>query len=198
MLLDGNARFRASTPHYPHHNTSRRELLCGGQEPFAAIFGCSDSRVPPELIFDRGLGDLFVIRTAGHAVGPTPLGTIEYGVAHLHTSILAVVGHEACGAVGATIATHDSGERPPGHIAELTDRLASSISSARDQGHTDTMAIVNEHVRCTIRQLCMESDVVGNAVEAGDLAVVGLSYTLNEGAIELVDWIGELGIPRVA
>ncbi|MZD06561.1 carbonic anhydrase, partial [Streptomyces sp. SID5785] len=109
MLLAGNRRFVAGTPEHPNQDAARRAQIAPLQNPFAVLFGCSDSRLAAEIIFDRGLGDLFVVRTAGHVQGPEVLGSVEYGVSVLGTPLVVVLGHDACGAVAATRAAVDGG-----------------------------------------------------------------------------------------
>src|SRR5882757_11398177 len=108
LLLAGNRRFVLGRREHPNQDAARRTETAPGQRPFAVLFGCSDSRLAAEIIFDRGLGDLFVVRTAGHVIGPEVLGSIEYGVTVLGTPLIAVLGHDTCGAVGAAMrAVHD-------------------------------------------------------------------------------------------
>src|SRR3954466_12057178 len=103
LLLAGNQRFLAGGPEHPNQDAARRAEVAPGQRPFAVLFGCSDSRLAAEIIFDQGLGDLFVIRTAGHVVGPEVLGSIEYAVANLDVPLIAVLGHDSCGAIAASL-----------------------------------------------------------------------------------------------
>lgn len=199
-LIAGNERFAAAGPHYPNHHTLRRMRLAQGQAPFAVVFGCSDSRVPPELVFDRGLGDLFVVRTAGHTADPAPLGSIEYAIEHLATPLVAVLGHEGCGAVGAAVSCAHGGELPGGHVRGIVERIAPSVEAARRRlGTPSNTDVVAEHVRATVRGLIEASPVVSHAVARGRLAVVGLVYGLADGRVTLVERAGELGEhPRAA
>lgn len=198
-LMAGNRRFAANAPHYPNQGSWRRNSLAEGQDPFAVIFGCSDSRVPPELVFDRGLGDLFTVRTAGHATDPGVLGTIEYGVARCPTRLLAVVGHQGCEAVSAAITSRASGQVPGGFIAEVVQRIVPSVDSAAaaaaaaGDGRCEEHEVVTEHVRRTVRELVEVSDVVAGAIDRNELAVVGLSYVLASGEVRVVEALGELG-----
>ncbi len=192
-VVAGNARFAGSAPHYPNQGTWRRDSLAAGQAPFASIFSCSDSRVPPELIFDCGLGDLFTVRTAGHVIGPTTLGTLEYGIAHCHTPLLVILGHQSCGAVAAAINTHHTGAMPGGFVRELVERVAPSVAAAMDSGAQQADAVAAEHVRITIRDLLEVSQVVADAVAAGTLGIAGMAYSLESGRAELVAAIGDLG-----
>lgn len=192
-LMSGNRRFVANASHYPNQGSWRRNSLAEGQNPFAVIFSCSDSRVPPELVFDRGLGDLFTVRTAGHATDPGVLGTIEYGVSMCKTPLLAVIGHQGCGAVAAALASRGSGEMPSGFIGELVQRVLPSVDSAARDGRVDECEVVAEHVRRTVRELVEVSDVIAGAIDRNEMAVVGLTYMLASGELRVVEALGELG-----
>lgn len=191
-LAAGNERFATGGPHYPNHHTLRRTRLAAGQAPFAAVFGCSDSRVPPELLFDRGLGDLFVVRTAGHTIDPTPLGSLEYAVEHLDTPLIVVVGHEACGAVGAALSCAAGGDLPGGYVCSIVERITPSVDAARRAGSCSPADVVAEHVRATVRGLTEASPLLARRVADGDLAIVGLAYGLTEGRVTLIDRAGDL------
>ncbi|WP_168581437.1 carbonic anhydrase [Gephyromycinifex aptenodytis] len=193
LLASGNTRFVSDRPRHPHNSMWRRSELRTAQHPFATIFGCSDSRVPPEIIFDRGLGDLFTVRTAGHVLDGAALGTLEYGVSQCGTPLLAVIGHEECGAVAATLKAVSTGNIPTGHIGTLVEAIAPSVASCADAGVTCFGEVMEENIRFTLRQLLAESPVVADAVEAGTLGVVGLSYLLQDGRVRMVDWLGDLG-----
>ncbi len=192
-LLVGNSRFAGSAPHYPNQGTWRRDSLAAGQAPFASIFSCSDSRVPPELIYDCGLGDLFTVRVAGHVIGPTTLGTLEYGIAHCHTPILVVLGHQSCGAVAAAVNTHHTSEMPGGFVRELVERVAPSVTLAMSAGAQQADAVAAEHVRVTVRDLIEVSQVVADGVAAGTLGIAGMAYSLESGRAELIAAVGDLG-----
>lgn len=192
-LMAGNRRFVGNAAHYPNQGSWHRSSLAEGQEPFATIFGCADSRVPPELVFDRGLGDLFTVRTAGHATDPGVLGTLEYGIAVCGTPLLAVVGHQSCGAVGAALLARDSGDMPGGFIGELLQRVVPSVDSAAREGRTEVHEVVAEHVRRTVRELVEVSDVIASAIDSGSLGVVGLTYNLSSGETSVVEALGDLG-----
>ncbi|GAB96086.1 carbonic anhydrase [Kineosphaera limosa] len=193
LLLAGNRRFAANSQHYPNQGSWRRSALTQGQEPFAVIFSCADSRVPPELIFDRGLGDLFTVRTAGHSTDPGVVGTIEYGVAACPTKVLAVVGHSSCGSIAAAIEARQSNDLPNGFIGELVQRVLPSVEAANRSGRTELHEVVAENVRRTVRELVEVSDVIGGKIDAGELAIVGFVYSLSSGETDIVDAIGDLG-----
>lgn len=132
-LLEGNARYVADKNQPINEGKDRREKLTKRQRPFATVFSCVDSRVPPELVFDRGLGDLFVIRTAGEVVDTAVLGSIEYGVAELEIPLVLVLGHSACGAVKATVAAISTGEKPEAEIGYLVDGIAPAVTKAKEK-----------------------------------------------------------------
>src|SRR5258705_597906 len=123
LLLAGNRRFVLGQREHPNQDADRRTAVVPGQRPFAVLFGCSDSRLAAEIIFDQGLGDLFVVRTAGHVVGPEVLGSIEYAVAALDVSLIAVLGHDSCGAIGAALETLRSGINPAGFLPDVVERV---------------------------------------------------------------------------
>lgn len=198
LLASGNTRFVAGTPRYPHHSLWRRQDLAGGQSPFATVLSCSDSRVSPELAFDRGLGDVFVVRNAGHVLDQATLGTTEYGVSVVGTPLLAVMGHESCGAVAATMGAAQTGKMPGGYIGALVREMLPSAVAAGETGTTCAGEVMEEHVRQTIRNLLDRSEVVAAAVTRGECAIVGLTYRLADGTVSLLDWIGDLGRPRSA
>ena len=193
LLAAGNARFVEGTPRHPHTSHWRRQDLTGGQQPFAAILSCADSRVSPEIAFDRGLGDLFVVRNAGHVLDDATLGTLEYGVVHVGTPLLAVMGHEGCGCLAATRAAAEAGAMPGGHIDALVTAVLPSVRAALETGTTCQGEIMEEHVRRTMAGLLDRSPAIAEAVHRGDVALVGLTYRLADGAVALLDWIGDLG-----
>jgi len=191
-LQEGNARFVAGEPRHPDQDAARRAEIADGQTPFALVFGCSDSRVAAEIVFDQGLGDLFVVRTAGHVVDTGVLGSLEFGVAVLGIPLVIVLGHDRCGAVEATVAAVDSGTMPGGYIRDVVERVMPSVVSGRSRGVHDVAALVGEHVRHTAGLLTQRSVVLSEAVAAGRCAVVGLTYTLADGRVSVVDTVGDL------
>lgn len=130
LLLAGNQRFIAGRPEHPNQDAVRRTETAPAQRPFAVLFGCSDSRLAAEIIFDRGLGDLFVVRTAGHVAGPEVLGSIEYGVSVLDCPLVVVLGHDTCGAVAATRAALTDGVGATGYVRDVIERVTPSVVSA--------------------------------------------------------------------
>jgi carbonic anhydrase len=191
-LRQGNDRFVSGHREHPHQDVDRREKLVGGQRPFALIFGCSDSRVSAEIIFDRGLGDLFVVRTAGHVSDSGVLGSIEFGVEVLQIPLVVVIGHDRCGAVLATLQAHSSGAMPGGFVRDVVERVTPSVLSARQAGLGELDDVIQEHTRRTARLIVERSSAIAARVADGRCAVVGLNYTLAEGKVGLLESIGDL------
>ena len=133
-LKEGNERFIAGAAEHPDQSVEHRAGLTSGQQPFAAVLGCSDSRAPVEIIFDQGLGDLFVIRTAGQVLDAAVLGSLEFGVGVLQVPLIVVLGHRSCGAVKATLATVDGGDMPGGYVRDLVERVTPSVLAGRRDG----------------------------------------------------------------
>lgn len=192
-LKEGNERFVAGKPEHPSQSIEHRASLAAAQKPTAIVFGCADSRVAAEIIFDQGLGDMFVVRTAGHVIDSAVLGSIEYGVAVLNVPLIVVLGHDSCGAVGATLAALDDGSLPGGYIRDVVERVTPSILVGRREGLTRVDEFEARHVTETGRQLRSRSTIVSDAVAAGRLAIVGLTYHLADGQVVLRDHIGDIG-----
>jgi carbonic anhydrase len=185
-LLDGNARFVAGQADHPNQDAARRAESANVQRPFAVLFGCSDSRVAAEIIFDRGLGDLFVVRTAGHLVGPEVLASIEYGAAVLDVPLVVVLSHDSCGAVGAALQAHESAVTPPGNLRRIVERLTPEILAARAQGITDVDAVARFHGLATAQTLLEQSAPLRERVEAGVCGIAVLDYQLVDGRTHIV------------
>ncbi|MEV7612180.1 carbonic anhydrase [Streptomyces sp. NPDC089799] len=186
LLLSGNRRFTAGTPEHPNQDAARRAETAPAQRPFAVLFGCSDSRLAAEIIFDRGLGDLFVVRTAGHVAGAEVLGSIEYAVSVLDCPLVVVLGHDTCGAVAATRTALTDGVNVTGYVRDVIERVTPSVLAARAAGLTEEDDIIAEHIRQTVDLLLDRSRVLADQVAAGRTAVVGLSYRLADGSARLV------------
>jgi carbonic anhydrase len=202
-LRSGNDRFVADTPLHPSQGAARRRETSAGQHPHAVIFGCSDSRVAAEIIFDQGLGDTFVIRTAGHVVDTTVIGSIEFGVDVLHVPLVVVLGHDSCGAVGAAVHTLTTGEQASGFVRAVVDRVIPSIAQITSAGHgamqsVDPDVLRTEHVRNTVDMLHSYSAGLAEAVAQGRCAIVGVEYDLAEGHARLVEVVGEVGEEPIA
>ncbi|UPO77575.1 carbonic anhydrase [Arthrobacter sp. Helios] len=191
-LRDGNDRFIAGRSQHPNQDAPRRSSLVNQQNPFAVIFGCSDSRLAAEIIFDLGLGDAFVVRTAGQVTDDAVLGSLEYSVGVLGVPLIVVLGHDSCGAVTATKESVDTGSMPAGHVRTLVERITPSVLAAQRNGLSEVNDMVVEHTRQTAERLVEDSRLISNAVATGRAAVVGLSYHLAEGRAELVSSIGNL------
>lgn len=194
-LLDGNRRFVDGAPRHPNQDVARRAELAAGQRPFAVVLGCSDSRIAAEIVFDQGLGDLFVVRTAGHTVGAEVLGSVEYGVVVLGAPLVVVLGHGGCGAVSAAVEAHDEGTVPPGFLRDVIERLVPEVRAAHARGDTDADAIGLAHVASTAALLVERSRLLAERVAAGTAAVVGLTYVLADGRADVV---GDRGSPTAA
>jgi len=172
-LVEGNKRFVDSAASHPNQDSARRSSLTTGQHPFVTIFGCSDSRLAAEIIFDMGLGDAFVVRTAGHVIDNTALGSIEFAEEYLDVPLIVVLGHDSCGAVTATKASVETGDMPAGHVRGIVELITPSVLAA-------------EHVKQTAARLLEESPIIADGVASQKTAVVGLTYHLNDGRAELV------------
>lgn len=193
-LRAGNARFVAETRRsHAHTGGTRRAEVADGQEPFAIILGCSDSRVPAELIFDQGLGDLFVIRVAGNIVAASQIGSIEFAAERYHTRLVVVVGHSQCGAILATVdELQQESANQSRNLQFIVDRIRPSVEPllATDL-RNDRDALVREAVRANIRasvkQLRHGSDVLEQLIHTNGLAIVGAEYSLETGIVEFFD-----------
>lgn len=199
-LRAGNDRFVRGAMDHPSQDVGRRGELAAAQRPFAVVFGCSDSRVAAEIIFDRGLGDLFVVRTAGHVVDTTVLGSIEYGVEVLGASLVVVLGHDSCGAVAAAAEALTTGVMPTGFVRAIVDRVIPSIvdppaagETSAEEGATRRVLVPTadrlgrEHLRHTVDMLLSYSASLAEAVRGGRCAVVGVEYALAEGEARPVE-----------
>lgn len=191
-LREGNERFVAGSSNHPNQDASRRSSLINQQHPFAVIFGCSDSRLAAEIIFDLGLGDAFVVRTAGQVIDDAVLGSLEYSVSLLDVPLIVVLGHDSCGAVTAAKQTVDTGEMPKGFLRDLVERITPSVLAARRNGFEEVNDIVVEHVQQVAERLVDSSRVISESVDKGEVAVIGVTYRLAEGRAELVSGFGAL------
>lgn len=187
-LLDGNKRFVTGELSKKDLSEGRRQEIAKGQHPFASVLSCSDSRVPPEIVFDQGLGDIFIVRVAGNVVEKTTLGSIEYGVEHLHTPLLVILGHEQCGAVKAAL---ESKEAPEGNIGAILKKIMPAVNKAKKAGKDNALqAAVQENIKNTYRDV-LKSKIVSELVHEGKLKVVAAEYYLSTGKVEMID----LGAP---
>ncbi|WP_234361740.1 carbonic anhydrase [Plantactinospora sp. BB1] len=186
-LLDGNRRFVQGRGRHPHQSPRHIHDLAAGQDPFAILVGCADSRVPPEVLFDQGLGDLFDNRVAGNIVDTVMLGSIEYAVEHFAPPVLVVLGHERCGAVSAAVQTIESGGTAPGAIQAIVEALRPVVEPLLGGSGDVVEAAVRANVLAQARHLAEASEIIGERVHAGELAIVGARYDLDSGRITLLD-----------
>lgn len=183
----GNDRFVAGEPQHPRQDIDHRTEIAHQQHPHAALFGCSDSRLAAEIIFDQGLGDLFVVRNAGQVISDSVLGSLEYAVGVLGVPLIVVLGHDECGAVSAAIASQKPDAVPlPPYIARIIERIVPSVrriagSATIDPSNADADEVGRDHLRHTVAELLEASEMLSAAVAEGTLAIVGANYRLLEG-----------------
>lgn len=199
-LREGNIRFsnnlRASEAAPTH---AKRVELTAGQAPFAVILGCSDSRVPAELVFDQGLGDLFVIRVAGNIVAPSQIGSVEFAVSRFGTRLVVVLGHSNCGAITATIDELARGNSSPSkNISSIVDRVKPAVESLmctelKNDQEKLVDAAVRANVRASANQLRHGSEIIEDLIQNDDLLIVGAEYCLETGIVDFFD-----GVPKEA
>lgn len=192
-LREGNERFVGGHPAHPSQLVEHRAELVAGQHPHTVLFGCADSRVAAEIIFDQGLGDMFVVRTAGHVIDSAVLGSLEYGVAVLGAPLIVVLGHDRCGAVAATLAALSGGAVPGGFIRDIVERVTPSVLGGRQEGITTVDEFEARHVQETTELLVQRSRIIAAKVDAGELAIVGATYKLAEGRIRMRRAVGDVG-----
>ena len=183
QLLRGNERFVAGWPDHPNQSARRRrEVSEAGQHPFAIILSCADSRVPPEIIFDQGLGDLFIVRVAGNVLDDVVLGTIEYAVEHLQVPLVMVLGHDKCGAVTAAV----EGGKENNHIQALVEALRPALILAEAQAGDRVSTTIDANIRYSVKTLRASQPVLAEARAAGHIQIVGARYNLDSGEVKLV------------
>lgn len=183
-LQEGNQRYVANKTVDPNQTESRRVEVAQGQHPFATILGCVDSRVPPEIVFDRGLGDLFVIRTAGQVLDDAVVGSIEFGAAELGIPLIMVLGHEKCGAVNATIEALEKQAEAEGSIGALVEGIKPAVEKVKGQPGDLLDNAVRANVEVTVSRL-KESPILAEALKEGKIKIVGGRYDLDTGAVEI-------------
>jgi carbonic anhydrase len=195
-MVRGNDRFVRGEPAHPRQDVDRRNQVALQQDPHAALFGCSDSRLAAEIIFDKGLGDLFVVRNAGQVMSESVVGSLEYAVGVLGVQLIVVLGHDSCGAVLAAIASQDPETAPlPPHIAHLVSKIVPAIEQVASESHTlapdqpvdlaaaDAHKVGKYHLRDTVAELLETSEMITDAIAEGRLAIVGANYRLAEGRV---------------
>ena len=182
LLIEGNKRFAAMNATHPNQGKERRDEVKGGQKPFAVIVGCSDSRIPPEILFDQGIGDVFVIRLAGNIVDDTALGSIEYAVDHLGARLVVVLGHAKCGAV--TAATQ--GGEAHGHIGSIVQLIIPAVEQARAKSGDLVDNSIKENARLVAATISSSKPILSKMAEDGKIAVVPAYYDIDTGMVELL------------
>ena len=181
-LIDGNKRFAAMKPAHPNQDKGRRDEVKGGQKPFAVIVGCSDSRIPPEILFDQGIGNLFVIRLAGNIVDDTALGSIEYAADHLGTRLIVVLGHSKCGVLTATA----QGGEAHGHIGRIVQLIIPALERAKGKPGDLVDNAIRENALLVTAAIASSKPILSKMVEKGKIAVVPLYYDIDTGVVELL------------
>lgn len=198
-LIEGNKRFvdgQSATTDAEH--PERRNALVGGQTPFAIILGCSDSRVPAELVFDQGLGDLFVIRVAGNIVAPSQVGSVEFAASQFGTRLVVVLGHTNCGAINATVSELEqpSENRSP-NLTSIVNRIRPSVEALMDAGICEDKDTLIRHAgRANIRASCNHlrhgSQILEDLIDSDDLLIVGAEYSLETGEVHFFDGVNDV------
>jgi carbonic anhydrase len=184
-LMEGNRRFVAGTPRHPNQDPGRRDAVAGGQQPFAIVLCCSDSRVPPELIFDQGIGDLFVVRVAGNVVDEAGLASLEFATAEFLSPVLLVLGHSECGAVKAAIEVTRTGIRPGGALGGLVNRIVPAVERARDAPGDLLANALRANVDLGIEQILRSEPILATREGSGQLDITGGLYDLASGTVTL-------------
>ncbi len=183
-LKEGNDRYTSGNLQHPGQTTERRTELASDQHPFASIVSCSDSRVPPEIVFDQGLGDLFVVRVAGNVINNEGLGSLEYAVDHLGSRLILVLGHQSCGAVKAARETIAAKGKAPGHIQSLVTAIKPAVEATAGG---DLEATIKANVKHVVNALRSSTPILKAKVDSGEVQVVGGYYSLDTGAVTFLD-----------
>ncbi len=184
--MEGNARFASGNAAHPDQSAERRTEVVPSQHPFAVVVSCSDSRVPPEVVFDQGLGDIFVVRTAGEVVDNVATGSIEYAVEHLGVPLVVVLGHDSCGAVKATV----EGGEASGHIASLVEAIKPAVDSARKETKNRDEILdlsIDNNIENIVNYLKTSEPILSKSVKEGKLKIIGARYHLDSGKVDFVD-----------
>jgi carbonic anhydrase len=185
-LMEGNARYAANAPQERDYSAGRAARVTA-QYPIAAILGCSDSRVAPELTFDQGPGDVFVVRIAGNFVDDDGLASLEYAVKFLGVPLIMVLGHKNCGAVDAAVAVVTSRKELPGHLPDLIEAIKPAVIAAHGRHPSDLVAAaIEENVRLNVKRLNVDKPIISEAVAANKIKVVGGIYDLATGKVGLL------------
>ncbi len=181
-LQEGNNRFTAWKAEHPRQGKKRLEETSQGQKPFAVILTCADSRVPPEVIFDQGVGDLFVVRVAGNIVTPEILGSIEYATEHLGAHLVFVLGHENCGAVDATL----KGGALPGHMGMFTRPIQPALKESKCPAEDALNCSIKANVAYVVKQIANSQPILSELVHEGEVKVMGGYYSLETGKVSIL------------
>lgn len=183
-LVEGNKRFMKGALTHPHQSVDRRAEIAAAQHPVAIVVSCSDSRVPPEILFDQGMGDLFVVRVAGNVLNDENIGSVEYAAEHLGTPLVVVLGHKRCGAVTAAV----KGGEVPGHIAEIIKAIEPSVKAAKKKGGKGDLVEEASHlnVKRAVELLRSSQPLLAEMVKSGKLTIVGAYYDLDSGAVDFM------------
>src|SRR5713101_8476988 len=183
-LKEGNGRYTSGNLQHPGQTAERRTELANTQHPFAAILSCSDSRVPPEIVFDEGLGDLFVVRVAGNVINDESLGSIEYSVDHLGVRLVLVLGHQSCGAVKAAKETIAAKGKAPGHIQSLVTAIKPAMEATVNGDLDATIKANVKHVADALRS---STPILKGRVDSGEMKVIGGYYSLDTGSVTFLE-----------
>ena len=183
-LKEGNQRFVAGKLRHPHQTAERREELTNGQKPFAIVLACADSRTAPEVLFDQGLGDVFVVRVAGNVLNDEIMGSIEYAVDHFGTPLIVVLGHERCGAIQAARDTIAAKEKAPGHIQSLVNAIRPAVKATAGE---DAEATGKANILNVVKALRDSSPILKKKIAAGTVSVIGARYKLGSGRVEILE-----------
>jgi carbonic anhydrase len=186
-LMEGNKRFVSDKLSSKQACDMKRKELTAGQKPFAIVLTCSDSRVPPELIFDQFLGDIFVVRVAGNVVDPIELGSIEYAAEHLNSPLLFILGHSHCGAVKATLGAKG---KPEGNIGAIVKKIQPAAAAAKKKGGTDDQILetaIQENMKNVYNDIMKKSPIISHLSHEGKLKIVAGEYMLDSGKVDMIE-----------
>jgi carbonic anhydrase len=183
--MAGNARYMQGAPIHPNQSAERQAEVAQGQQPWAAILGCIDSRVPPELVFDQGLGDLYVARTAGQVIDNYVIGSLEYAF-KTGAMLIMVLGHQSCGAVQSTIQVLQTNGSAPGQIAAIVEAIKPAVIAAQSQPGDLLENATTANVMLEVEYLKSSSQIISNALDDGSMKLVGAEYDLHTGAVNLI------------
>jgi carbonic anhydrase len=187
QLMAGNERFANGRPEHPEQSVMRRLEVAKGQHPCAIVLTCSDSRVPPEVVFDAGLGDIFVIRVAGNTADDAAIGSMEYAVEHLGVPLIVVLGHSRCGAVKAAVETFEKNTRPAGHLGAIVSPIVPAASEVKGQGGDLAENAMRQNILRTVSQLRSSRPILAEALHERKLSIVGARYDLDSGKVTMIE-----------